>query len=66
MAKFSVKINKNECIGCGSCTAVCPANFEMGDDGKAKVINSEVEELGCNQLAAENCPVQAISVKPIE
>ncbi len=66
MAKFSVKVNKDECIGCGSCQAVCPANFEIGQDGKAQPIKTEVEELDCNQIAAENCPVQAISVKPLE
>ena len=53
-----IKINKALCIGCGSCMAVCPANFEMGDDGKAKVINSAGSE--CDQEAIDICPVQAI------
>lgn len=66
MVKFKVQVNKTECIGCGSCTAVCPANFEIGPDGKAQAINPEVEELGCNQVAAENCPVRAINVEPVE
>ena len=32
-----VKINKEECIGCGACVSTCGEVFEMGDDGKAKV-----------------------------
>lgn len=66
MAKFIIKVDKEKCIGCGSCAAVCPGNFEIKDDGKSEPINSEVESLGCNQLAAESCPVQAITVTPAE
>jgi len=65
MAKFKVQINKEDCIGCGSCAAVCPSNFEIGEDGKARPINDEIEDLGCNQIAAENCPAQAIQIKPL-
>lgn len=60
---FKIILDKDTCIGCGTCAAVCPANFEMGDDGKAKVIKEEVENLGCNRLAEENCPVKAVNVK---
>ena len=62
---FKIEISKEKCIGCGSCAAVCPANFEIGSDSKAKVIKEEVEELGCNKIAEESCPVQAIKIKPI-
>ncbi len=60
---FKVFLEKDKCIGCGTCAAVCPANFEMGDDGKAIVLNQEIETLGCNRLAEENCPVRAIEIK---
>lgn len=57
-----------KCIGCGSCVAICPKYWEIGDDGKAKLINSqenelEVEKLECNQEAADACPVQCIKVE---
>ncbi|MFH0840836.1 MAG: ferredoxin [bacterium] len=53
-----VRINKNLCIGCGSCTVMCPNNFRMGDDGKSEVINPEGSD--CDQQAIEVCPVGAI------
>ena len=35
------KVNKELCIGCGSCPAISPAVFNMGADGKAEVIDEE-------------------------
>jgi ferredoxin len=62
MAK--IKIDKNKCIGCGACVALCPAIFEL-KNGKAEASKKEVkgDEEKCARDAAGNCPVQAISVK---
>ncbi len=59
-----VKIEQehNKCIGCGNCVAVCPVNWEMGDDGKAKPKKTEVDDVGCNKEAEEGCPVQCIKI----
>lgn len=61
MVKYKVKVDKNKCIGCGSCVAVCEGNFEMVD-GKAKIKKAE-SDLPCNKEAADVCPVQAIAIK---
>lgn len=50
-------VNKEKCIGCGLCAASCPEGMEMGEDGKAKVINEEKVE-GCGGV--ELCPYEAI------
>lgn len=63
MAKFKIEIDKEACIGCGACTS-CD-NFELGDDGKAKVKQPEIEEEGCSKEAAENCPVNCIKINEI-
>jgi len=63
-----------KCIGCGSCAAICPKYWEMDSNGKAKIIGSEfnsksenyeldIEEVGCNQNAADTCPVECIHIK---
>jgi len=64
MARFIIKFDKEKCIGCGTCAAVCPENWEIGDDNKAKPKKIELEKLGCNKTAEESCPVQAIRVEP--
>lgn len=50
-------VEKEKCIGCGSCNLACPQGMGMGSDGKAKVIsNQEVEDCG----GADLCPYGAI------
>ncbi len=61
---FKIILDKNKCIGCGTCAAVCPGNYEL-EDGKAKPIKEEVESLGCNRIAEETCPVKAITIKSV-
>lgn len=61
MAKFKIEQDLNECIGCGSCTAVCSDNWEMKGD-KAVPIKKEIDELGCNKEAEEICPVSCIKI----
>ena len=57
-----LKVNKDLCIGCGACQAVCPEVFEIEDDGLAAVIVEEIpEDLKDDSLdAKEGCPTNAI------
>lgn len=51
------QVDKEKCIGCGSCVMACPGGTEMKDDGKAEVISSaKIEECG----GADLCPYGAI------
>ena len=67
-------LEREKCIGCGSCVALCPKYFEMGEDGKSMVKGSkknqktgnfelEIKEVGCAKDAAETCPVQIIHIE---
>jgi ferredoxin len=53
-----VKIDKNRCIGCGTCASICPQVFELKGD-KANV--KAQKNLPCVKDAIESCPVNAIS-----
>ncbi len=58
-----VIVDKDKCIGCGTCVALCPEAFELAEDGKAKVKESadaKKLEKGIKE-AIDACPVQAIS-----
>lgn len=59
------KVDREKCIGCGACTAVCPKVFDLDDDGIAIVIANPVppEEEESAQEAADGCPVEAISIE---
>lgn len=62
---MKVKVEKEACIGCGACQAICDTVFEIGDDGyattKIEEINDEVKEEVLD--AANGCPTEAIKVE---
>jgi len=57
-----IVIDKEKCIGCGTCASLVPEVFEIGSDGKSKVIKPEADGPEIDQ-AIESCPVAAISKK---
>jgi len=69
MAK--IKLDREKCIGCGSCSALCSKYFELIEDGKSHIVGAEkkdleeleVEKVDCAQAAAEACPVQCIYIE---
>lgn len=62
---MKANVDKDTCIGCGMCPSICPDVFEMDDDGKAKVIVSEVPDGKEDEAqdAESSCPVNAISIE---
>jgi len=59
MAKNPV-VDKNKCIGCGTCVALCPAFFKLDSNGKSQVVNPQGDDETVIQSAIDGCPVQAI------
>jgi ferredoxin len=57
-------IDAEACTGCGLCSDTCPEVFELSDDVATVKVNpiptSAVESA---EEAAENCPVEAITLE---
>ena len=59
---MKLEVNKDICIGCGACAAICPDVFEIDDDGLAVSVTNEINEDVMEDAidAKEGCPVNAI------
>tara|TARA_Y100000310_G_C20584152_1_gene764550 strand:- start:679 stop:867 length:189 start_codon:yes stop_codon:yes gene_type:complete len=58
---FVLKHDEDKCIKCGMCVSLCD-NWVMKEGEFPKPVKAEVEEIGCNQKAADGCPVNAIII----
>jgi ferredoxin len=60
-----VSVDRDLCIGDGSCVEVCPEVFELRDDGLAYVILDNIPESLRDKVneAIEICPVEAIRIE---
>ena len=60
---MKVVVNKDNCIGCGACEAICPEVFQLNDEGISAVVCDEVNKDLEDDVrdAVEGCPTSAIS-----
>ena len=65
---MKVKLNKDACIGCGACAAICEPCFTIDDTGVSELVKEEVtgEEVELVKDAIESCPTGAISLEEKE
>lgn len=71
MSAYKIVHDRQGCIGCGACAAICDKFWEMDSDGKSKLKGGKpngdkfelpIDDLGCNQDAADSCPVNVIHI----
>jgi len=65
MSKITISIDKEKCLGCGSCYATAPEIFTVDIDGKAKTIITETEDpnlIEKAKSARDMCPNGAIII----
>lgn len=57
----TLNLDQQKCIGCQTCTQVCPHQVFQVENKKAQIINKDAcMECGA---CAKNCPVSAIEVR---
>ena len=61
MSSMRIKIDRELCIGDGSCSSIAPKTFKLDLDGKAMVIDEFGDDDETIKMAVESCPVQAIT-----
>lgn len=61
---MKVKLNKDACIGCGACAAICEPVFEIDEAGVSELVKDTVEgeEIELVKDAIESCPTGAIEL----
>ncbi|MFA6424381.1 MAG: ferredoxin [Candidatus Magasanikbacteria bacterium] len=57
------KVDKELCIGCGTCEALASNTFHMNDDGKAIVVNPNGDPDDMIQMSCDSCPTKAIIIE---
>jgi len=62
MSRLRVSVNSGKCQAYGRCTAIAPAVFSPGPDGKATVLQPDAAPDEEVVKAARSCPYRAITV----
>ena len=60
---MKIKIDRDKCIGCGSCMAMAPGTFEMDDENKAIVKADITDDVETSKMGADSCPTGAIIIE---
>ncbi len=59
---MDVRIDWDRCMGSGNCVFWAPATFDLSEDGHAVVIDPSATDEEHLRIAAQGCPVGAISL----
>ncbi len=57
-----IAVDRSKCIGAGPCVAAAPGVFQLDEENLAYVVDPNSTDEDTIRLAAESCPVLAISL----
>jgi len=62
---MKITIDRDRCVGSAYCQRIAPAVFDLGDDGIAVVLDSDVAgaRAAAVREAEADCPSMAISIE---
>lgn len=55
-----IVIDRDLCIGAGTCVTLAPETFQMDDENKAILVDLRGNDAETILMAAESCPTKAI------
>jgi ferredoxin len=59
---LNVTVDWDRCMGSGNCLFWAPGTFDLGEDGHAIVLDPAATDEARLRVAAEGCPVGAITL----
>jgi len=62
MTSVRLKVDRELCVGSSTCVSVASGVFELGPDGKARVVNPGAAPIAAVEDAVDGCPVLAITL----
>lgn len=60
---YRIEVDLDKCVGSRICVAIAPKVFRLNEDGQASVVDAPEDVIENIRMAAEGCPVSAITVK---
>jgi ferredoxin len=58
-----IAVDRERCVGSGTCEMLVPDVFEVGDDGVVTVLRAQpADDVDAVQDAVQACPTQALSL----
>jgi ferredoxin len=61
-----IVIDQDKCEGTGNCVYWAPATFDLDDDGHSVVLDPPGDDEQRIRVAAEGCPMRAITVEVVD
>jgi len=62
MTRYKITINRDLCIGAGSCFAIASRTFKLNRENKANILLVNGDNLETIMLAAQSCPTKSITL----
>lgn len=63
---YRITIDRDRCIGAGTCVTEAPATFQLDDDDKAVVLDAQGDDDQVILWAGQGCPVSAITLVTVD